>query len=173
MRPPRGGPCCTTSSCRRATLSGRSGRSSTEPRRDDRSPCSGTGGGRRAPTCSLRSSPPLPQQERRDDNRYRLADFVSSSEIATMFGVTGDAVRQWCRRRVRTGFPEPLMRHPQVWDRREVLDWARRPAGPCRTGGQGPARRKAQGGQGCPVAADARRGLHGRSLGGWRRRMSW
>jgi hypothetical protein len=63
--------------------------------------------------------------ERRDDKLYRLADLITSREVAAMLGVTRDAVRQWCRRRRQTGFPGPLLRHPQVWDRREVLDWAR------------------------------------------------
>jgi hypothetical protein len=85
-------------------------------------------------------------RERRDDKLYRLADLVSSREIATMFGVTRDAVRQWCCRRGQIGFPEPLMRHPQLWDRREVLDWARA------TGRAVPNRRIGSGAKGVPKA---------------------
>jgi hypothetical protein len=62
-------------------------------------------------------------QDRREGKLYRLEDLVTADEMAAMLRVSADAVWQWQHRRETTGLPEPLIRRPMVWDRREIMDW--------------------------------------------------
>lgn len=54
-----------------------------------------------------------------------VADIISPTEIAAIFGVTRAAVSNWAARRETTGFPEPLTDNHTgaLYSRADIKKW--------------------------------------------------